>query len=298
MSTPLPPLIALLDDYRAALVGRGRRPRGVASYVTEARRFLRWLRADASATPADLTAEAVLRYRDERAATCKPATVHADLCVVRSFCQFLIRHGLLTADPTQYVDFPRPKQTAPRALKRDQLRQLMIAIEMPRMPGEQAHTGDRNRLGVILFLYTGLRLSEVAALRWEDVELEARTIIVRDGKGGKARVVPIHPRLFVELSTIADRGELRALIGHPRTGAPMHPKTVAEIFTRWLRARGLTITAHQLRHTFATELLRAGAPLPDIQHALGHSSLETTQVYLLVDASHLQKSIDLLPGGW
>lgn len=101
-------------------------------------------------------------------------------------------------------------------------------------------------------------------------------------------------RLDKELRRIENREPNQAVIGD-RSGKCMHPKTVAEVFSRWLRARGLNITAHQLRHTFATELLRSGAPLRDIQMMLGHASLETTQIYLLVDASHLRKSVELLP---
>jgi len=288
-------LLDLLPAYRAHLVGKGRRPRGVQGYYETALYLFRWL-GDES-TVADLTADAITRYRDARAATRAISTVHYDMCVARSFCKFLIRRNLLTEDPTQYIDFPRARQHAPRALNRDLLRRLMEAIEQPRQPREWAHTWERSRLGVILFLYTGLRLSEVAALLWADVELERGTITVQDGKGGKARSVPIHPRLDRELRRTLDRTPERAVIPN-RDGTPMHPKNVAEIFSRWLKARGVDITAHQLRHTFATELLRAGAPLPDIQAALGHASLETTQVYLLVDAEHLRKSIDLLPAGW
>jgi integrase len=249
-----PRLMDLLPDYRAHLVGKGRRPRGVQGYYETASYLFHWL-GDA-ATVADLTTDAITRYRDARAATRAVSTVHYDMCVARSFCKFLIRRNLLTDDPTRDIDFPRARQHAPRALKRDMLRQVMHAIEQPRQPGEWEHTWERSRLGVILFLYTGLRLSEAAALLWDDVELETSTITVQDGKGGKARSVPIHPRLDRELRRTQDRAPGRAVIPN-RNGTPMHPKNVAEIFSRWLQARGVKITAHQLRHTFATELLRA-----------------------------------------
>lgn len=290
-------LRTLLDGYRADLVGRGRRPRGVDSYTKTARRLLDWLRPTGPAGPADLTPANLRQWRNARGATVAPATVHAELCVARSFCRYLVAVGVLADDPTRDLPFPRPGPTVPRALSRAQLQAMLAALDTPRGPREWAHTHDRARLGVRLFLYTGLRLSEVAQLRWGDVSLEASTIVVRDGKGGRARSVPIHRRLAVELLAVADRDPARAVIGS-RDGAVLHPKTVAEIFSRWLRARGVTITAHQLRHTFATEMLRAGAPLPDIQAALGHRSLETTQVYLLVDASHLRQAVGLLPDSW
>lgn len=293
----------LLDDYRADLVGRGRRPRGVAGYVSEAKRLLDWLRPGAPVAPSDLTPAALTRWRNERAVTLAPATVHADLCVARSFCRFLIAQGHLAADPTAGITFPKPRPRAPRALRPEQVRAMLAALEIPRRRGEHRHTAERARLGVYLFLYTGLRLAEVAALTWGDVDIEGGTVVVQEGKGGKPRAVPIHPVLSVQLAAAAlavPAGELgpeRAVIGN-RDGTAMHPKSVADIFSRWLKARGVTITAHQLRHTFATTMLRAGAPLPDIQHALGHSSLETTQVYLLVDAGHLRRAVGMLPETW
>lgn len=294
---PAPQLVDFLEGYRADLVGRGRRPRGVDSYVSDLRRILRQLAGDEPITPPELTRAAITRWRNERAATKTPATVHAELCVIRSFCRFLVAEGHLQSDPTAGIAFPKPKPRIPRALKRDQVRLMLAALEAPRLPREHAHTAERARLGVYLFLYTGLRLAEVAALTWADIDLEEGMLMVQEGKGGKARTVPIHPRLAAELSQVTDRRPGRAVIGR-RDGSAMHPKSVAEIFTRWLRARGVELTPHQLRHTFASTMLRAGVPLPDIQNALGHSSLETTQMYLLVDAGHLKSAISKLPEVW
>lgn len=287
----------LLDDYRAELVGRGRRPRGVTSYVREAERLLDWLGDGEPVLASDLTPRALTRWRNVRAATLAPATIHAELCVARSFCRFLLDLGLLASDPTARIVFPRVQPRPPKALSPDQVRAMLQALEIPRLPGEHRHTAERARLGVLSFLYTGLRLAELAALRWQDVHLAAATITVREGKGGKSRAVPIHARLMRELQEAPDQEPERAVIAR-RDGGCLHPKSVAEIFTRWLRAREVDITAHQLRHTFATTMLRAGAPLPDIQHALGHASLETTQIYLLVDAEHLRRAVDLLPDAW
>jgi integrase len=301
--SPPTDLRALLDDFRADLVGRGRRPRGVAAYLADARRFLNWLCPGRPVAPADLTPVALTRWRNERAASRAPATVHAELCVARAFCRFLVAQGYLEADPTAGIPFPKPRPRIPRALRREQVRTMLAALEIGRLPREHAHTTERARLGVYVFLYTGLRLAEVAALTWGDVDLEGATITVQEGKGGKPRAVPIHPKLEEQLVAavlLLAPGELRpgrAVIGN-RDGSPMHPKSVAEIFTRWLKARGVELTPHQLRHTFATTMLRAGAPLPDIQHALGHASLETTQMYLLVDASHLRRAVGLLPEIW
>lgn len=282
----------LLPEYEAWLVGRGRRPRGVYDYVREAKRLIAWLQGNP--TPLDLTDDRLTTYRDELASRYKISSVHATLCSVRAFCKFLVRKKFLTSDPTREMDFPHVPPSAPRALTRLQIRELLDAIEQPPTEREWEENWERNRLTVLLMLYTGLRLSEATALLWADVQLDTRTITVRSGKGGRSRSVPIHQRLLEQLRRVENREPERAVLGN-RNGDNLHPKTVAEVFSRWLRARGLSLTAHQLRHTFATELLRSGAPLRDIQAMLGHASLETTQIYLLVDAAHLQKSVDLLP---
>lgn len=287
----------LIEAYRADLVGLGRRPRGVTSYATTARRLLDWVRPGEPVRATDLTQATLRRWRNARGAAVAPATVHAELCVARSFCRFLLALGVLGEDPTAGLPFPRLRPSAPRPLQRAQVQAMLTALGIPRLPREHGHTAERARLGVYVFLYTGLRLAEVAALRWGDVDLDGATITVREGKGGRSRAVPIHPTLEAQLRAAGPASPERAVIGR-RDGQPMHPKSVAEIFTRWLRARGVKITPHQLRHTFATTMLRAGAPLPDIQHALGHASLETTQMYLLVDASHLRRAVGLLPGDW
>lgn len=295
-------LRTLLDDFRDDLVGDGRRPRGVDGYVAGARQLLAWVGKGEAVAAAQLTPAAITRWRNERAKGCAASTVHADLCIARCFCRFLMGLGHLEADPTARVKFPKPQPKPPRPLSADEVRAMLAALDVGRLPREHRHTAERARLGVYVFLYSGLRLAEVAALRWSDVDLDGGSLVVREGKGGRSRGVPLHPRLRVELEAAArelgpELRPRRAVIGN-RSGGAMHPKSVAEIFTRWLKARGVVITAHRLRHTFATAMLRAGAPLPDIQQALGHASLETTQIYLLVEPSHLRRAVELLPDTW
>ena len=70
------------------------------------------------------------------------------------------------------------------------------------------------------------------------------------------------------------------------------------VFNRWLQPMGISITAHQFCHTFATQLLRNGADLESVRQLMGHSSLETTQRYLLLDSEWLQRAVDMLPDTW
>jgi site-specific recombinase XerD len=293
----LPRLIDLLPDYERFLQGRGRRPRGIRTYMSGIRRFLTYTGADA--TVEALSLSTIIRYRDSYAQGHKPPTVKAALSEIHSFCFFCMRYGHLAEDPMRFIDYPRIPDRSPRALSRAQLHTLTQAFsaESPRRGWHKYHT--RNQRAMVLLLYTGLRLSEAAALLWQDVDLETLTITVRPehSKFGRARAVPIHPRLALELRKVEAPNPDHAVI-EGRNGQPLNPKSFAHIFERWLVKLGLDITAHQLRHTFATELLRSGADLERIRQALGHRRLDSTQVYLNVTSDHLQEAVNLLPAGW
>ena len=83
-----------------------------------------------------------------------------------------------------------------------------------------------------------------------------------------------------------------------KQGTAIGYKSLDHIFARWLPARGLKISAHRLRHSYATELYRAGADLHAIQQLLGHSDISTTMMYTLCDAERLRDTVELLPSEW
>lgn len=292
-------LVDLLPEYEAHLLGKGHRPMGRAKYRANLTLFFRWL--GDGATVEHLTEDRITAYRNDRARTIAPATLFNELCCVRSWCRWCVKKRYLTDDPTRFVDFPKVPKPNPRALKRAQLKRLFEIIDTE--PATFKASWRRNRLVLLVFLYTGVRLAELAGLRWGDIDLDANSIKIRPeiAKNGRTRAIPIHPRLKEELSRIGEQAADWPLITHQRGASitAMTAKSIGHIFERWLRTKfGVSITAHQLRHTLATELLRAGAPLTDIQAILGHDDLETTAVYLTIDSEHLRGSIGLLPAGW
>jgi integrase/recombinase XerD len=296
---PAPRLIDLLAAYEGHLRGRGHRPRGREKYLWNLRGFARWL--GEGATVADLTEGRILAYRDVRAGQVAAATVFNELVCIRSLCRWCVRQRWLATDPTQHVEYPKVPRPSPRALTRAQLRHLFQIIDTEPEQARARAVWRRNRIAPLLIVYTGRRIAEAAGLRWRDVDLRAGVIVVRPevAKNGRTRAIPLHLRLRTELGALGDQEPDAPVISRAGAGAgPLEPKSAAHIFERWLASQGLDITPHQLRHTFATELLRAGAALPDIQAMLGHESLETTAIYLTIDAEHLQGAVRLLPAGW
>lgn len=288
-------LLNLLPAYIAHLTGKGHRPRGRAKYRDNIKLFVRWLDTrPGGATVERLQPLVIEDFRDYRATQVKPAVVFNELCTLRSFCRWAVRKGYIANDPTVHVDFPKVPAASPRALNAAQLDQLRtILATMPRHAGA-ARRWQRNRLALLLFLYTGMRLSELSGLRWGDVHLDAAQIVIRDSKGGKTRSIPLHGQLLDLLRAFGPMPDDAPVIV-AQHGGPLTSKSLAHIFERWLAGQGLRISAHQLRHTFATRLLRNGATLADIQNLLGHESIETTAIYLTVESEHLRGAVERLP---
>jgi site-specific recombinase XerD len=164
------------------------------------------------------------------------------------------------------------------------------------------HAGkrERDRLLLALFAYGGLRRSELLGLDWEDVDLERRLIRVRKAKGGRERVVPLHPGLVPLLlayqATRTPGGNTALFVGV--LGNRLSPTIMAAAFRRYAEAAGVArrkrVTPHTLRHVFATELLGAGANLRQIQELLGHKHLDSTQRYTHVSAYQLRGAVKRL----
>jgi len=149
-------------------------------------------------------------------------------------------------------------------------------------------------------LYAGLRISEVADLEWRDIDLDELTLIVLHAKGGKFRIIPIHERLGAGLHAIPEK-ERRGAVCGKRNRTARSRKSLPHLFSEpWLGSEeiGLEISAHQLRHTFATRMLWNGANLREIQRLLEHASLATTARYLAVKIEQKRKAVDTLPDRW
>ncbi|MBI4536623.1 MAG: tyrosine recombinase XerC [candidate division NC10 bacterium] len=236
------------------------------------------------------------------------ASIARKLAALRSFFRFLSRQGRVSVNPAALVQAPRiPVRTA-RHLSVDEVFQLLaapssIAGRHGKEPeGSRAILVARDRAMLELFYASGLRIGELTGLNLADVDLVEGLIRVR-GKGRKERIVPAgRPACQVLQAYLAVRGGLVGAAGGSRTdagsaraadaatagavflnhrGGRITTRSVGQMVLRYLMASGLgkKITAHGLRHSFATHLLRAGADLRAIQELLGHAHLRTTQRY-------------------
>lgn len=288
-----PPIVGTLPSFAAALAGRKVRPRTIATYGKVVRAFSAWLGDEA--TIADITPDSIGRYQIARGHLAA-ATISKDLSGIRAYCVWCIDAELRPDDPTRRIKWPKKIEPIPRALKLREMRLLdqILDTPLPLLDVMRRHVIARSKRAILLMWYAGLRISEVPSLDWRDVDLDVRELTVRDGKGGKDRGVAIHRRLLANLAETPLDKQTGAVCGK-LNGKPISYKSMPHIFGRYLKEAGLDISAHQLRHSFALNLLRAGADIRQIQVQMGHASLETTQRYLALDFDDKRRAIDKLP---
>jgi site-specific recombinase XerD len=289
-------ILDLIDGYRQTRRADGYRKSGVSRYCGQIRQFAEWCR---NPDPAKVGAELIQDYKESLIDRgCALETTGNALTSLNSFFAWAKAAKHVETNPVEGVKRPRRARKKPRPLTSHELTALWKALEDRVEYNEQERFYlRRNRLVILLMYYTGLRISEVAALRWSDIDIFARVLNVRDGKGGKDREVPLHPELVAVLrGALSGRRQTDAVItkGH---GKPLTTKSLGHIFERWLPAapRGVRICSHRLRHTFATMLRRNRVDLREIQELLGHEHLETTAIYTFVDDGDRASAVAKIP---
>ncbi len=297
----LPPALQAAFDEYAAVLGRPGGPLDtdtVRAYRSRVGRFLDWLAgADIDGEPlVDPSARdwAVRDYRTYMLTVAgrKPSTVNAHMTAIADFYR---RRGMGPASARR-EDLPK---AAPRALDhKAQLRWLRAAEHAPRRDKALAYVG----------FYAGLRIGEIVALDVADVRMSARKghLVVRYGKGGRYREVPLHPALRSTLeSWLEERPEWpgvdeEAALFLNRRGGRLSTRGAYDVLISFAEEAGIAVgrngdfTPHVLRHTAGTTLTRAGTDIVIVAELLGHS-VETARRYALPSQEDRQAAIERLP---
>lgn len=301
-------MIGYLKAFLAYLrLNRNLSPHTVRAYESDLTQFIDHVaiaagRKRVDLEPAELDRDAIRSYlADVHAAGQARATAARKLAAVRTFLRYLRRESLIDDDPGAVVATPKREVRMPAHLSEEEMLQLLAG------PSTDDPLGRRDRAILELFYASGLRLSELAGLGLEDVNLSAKMVRVL-GKGGKQRLVPFNNSTAAALRAyLQDRESLtRAVVRAtpPRRGASrreaeplfvnykgtrLSGRSVDRLVRRYVAvcAERAGISPHALRHTFATHLLQRGADLRAIQELLGHARLSTTQRYTHVNAAQL-----------
>jgi len=210
--------------------------------------------------PLSATREDVEAWWDSRADR-SPATRSNDLACLRGYYRWCKRWEHRDDDPTERLDAPKVAKGLPRPISKPDLRHLLDTL-----PPDL-------RRAVCLGAYAGLRVSEAAALRWDDIDTETNVLRIMDSKGGKSRLVKVSPMLIDELLPIAG-GSVVAGGGECATAAQLQRR-----MNRAIQAAGVDATFHQLRHRYGTVAYQATGDLLAVGRQMGHASPVTTAVY-------------------
>ena len=271
MSGPSPG--ADLTAFGAWLESRGMAPGTVRLYVADVRRFLAWVGDDGRAvTPLD-----VAEYRRQLQETHLASTVNRVLRALRAWGRWLVVTGQAESSPAHQVRMLPEPAPQPRALSRSELSRLLRAVTR--------WGSARDRLIVVLFALTGLRVGELVRLRRRDIDLGPRSgwVTVRSGKGGRSRRVPLPLAARRELAAWLERLPPDPdgwLLPGRRPGSHLSTRAIEHLFARLARLSGLAgLTPHVLRHTYCTQLLAAGVSLDRVALLAGHSRLDVTARY-------------------
>lgn len=220
-----------------------------------------------------------------------PATLKIEVAALRNFLRYLHQEKKLTRDLAALLEFPRLIRRLPPTLSMEDVDEL-LSLSWPDTP-----LGLRDRAILEVFYASGMRVSELARLREENLDLEEGAARVL-GKGSKERLVLIGQRARDALRAYLAEGRPKLLnqrgageIFLGRHGRALTTARLWDIVRRAARRAGIRtrVYPHLLRHSFATHLLTRGADLRVIQELLGHADLTTTEIYTHVDQQRLRR---------
>ena len=293
-------ILMLLDSYLESLaVEKGASEHTLRNYRVDIEAFLRWA-ARCGIDPFNATHKQLRAYLGEMdAARYARSTINRRLSSLRGFYRWMNLVGVMDADPAEALSGPKRGRHLPHVLKGDEMNRLLDLGEDDEGASERTPEDLRDR-AMLEFLYaSGARISEAAALNIGDVDFRSK-LVKLFGKGRKERIVPLHDLCLKAMRDYLDEGRPSLLAGKPATerffissrGNPMSADALRKRYKMAVRQAGLdaTLSPHDMRHTFATDLLDGQADLRSVQEMLGHASLSTTQVYTHLSPARLKEA--------
>ena len=216
-------------------------------------------------------------------------SVQRELSAIRSFYAFLLKNRCVESNPASVLRAPKAPKKLPKVLDVDQIMGLLDAPP-------NSILDQRDIAMFELFYSSGLRLSELTALNLDDIDLHDQALLVRSGKGGKSRLLPIGTKAIAALNHWLQQrmkntptSELAVFV--TTRGKRLGQRSVELRLELWCKKKGIAehIHPHMLRHSFASHLLEASQDLRAVQELLGHSNPKTTMIYTHVSSKKISE---------
>ena len=217
------------------------------------------------------------------------SSLQRELSAIRSFYRYLISQGELSSNPAKKIQAPKQKRHLPGTLDIDQITGMLEAT-----PDSTLEIRDLAMFE--LFYSSGLRLSELANLDLNDIDLNDRLLRIRSGKGGKSRTLPIGSKAIHAVKEWLKHrpSSTETAVFISQQGKRISGRNIQLRLDRWCQKQGINqhVHPHMLRHSFASHLLESSQDIRAVQELLGHSNISTTQIYTHLDFQHLSKIYD------
>ncbi len=300
-SKKISPLRQAIKDFLEYLeVDRGLSALTIRNYKFFLERFADFARERGVTKPEQITKMLIHQFRlhlnrlpARTADTIKKNTQNYHLIALRTFLKYLIKNDVKTLEPEK-IELAKQSPRQVEFLEGSDLEKI---LEAPLQQNNDPHQQLRDKALLETLFSTGLRVSELAKLKIDDINLNKPEFTVR-GKGNKVRLVFLsetarhwlkkyfdsrhdpNPYIFIGLSKI----------NSSETDKPITPRSIERLVTRYAKLSGIMkkVTPHTLRHSYATDLLLNGADIRSVQAMLGHSSITTTQVYTHITDNQLR----------
>ena len=291
-------LTALLSAHLKWLAMHGYAKETVSTRRLNVRWFTGWAKERGIEKPAEVSLAVVESYQrwlfEVRTKNDKPLSFGTQACRLsnlKCYFRWLVREGHLEANPASELLLPRlPKRLPRQVLTRDEAEQVMA------LPDVTDPVGLRDRAILETFYATGIRRAELAALTVVDVDYGRGTLLIREGKGKKDRIIPAGERCLHFLSRYSQAARPELLLDSKEQtlfltvrGEPMTLGILTRLAGRYVDEAALTKrgSCHLFRHTMATLMLEGGADVRYIQAMLGHADLSSREVYTRVAVRNL-----------
>jgi integrase/recombinase XerD len=301
-------MAAMLSQFLEYLRVRNYSERTVDNRRVYIEYFIVWCEERAITRPSEVTKPMLERYQrwlyHYRKENGEPLSFRGEvtrLMPLRAFFKWLARNNLILYNPASELELPRIEHRLPKHVLTVSEAEAVLA-----QPDVEDALGVRDRAILETFYSTGMRRMELAGLKLYDLDSERGTIVVRQGKGKKDRVIPIGERAAAWIAKYL--GEVRptlavepddGILFLTNTGEVFGLQRLTQLVRGYVKASGIGKdgACHLFRHTMATLMLEGGADIRFIQQMLGHAKLETTEIYTRVSIRQLKAIHELTHPG-
>ena len=276
--------------FKQTLEGNNYSPQSIKAYIGDLGQFIEWLKTRRVDWDIPYRIERInivefINHLATRKATA--ATRQRKLAAIRSFLKFLKDNQIIFGNPADTIEGAIREERDPAILLKTEYKALL----------QVAGGNPRDFAIVMLFLQSGLRVSELVNLKIQDIDFTSRELTIRQGKGRKDRVVPL-----VKQAEVALKAYLKVRDAQPeydevfiaRNGTSMDQRTVRYRIHKYYKEAGIKKKAsvHTLRHTFSTHQIHNGLKINQLKEVLGHRRMETTYKYVHLDRTNLRAEME------